>query len=230
MRDSTRRRLSALGIPRERQAREPLAELFPPDFRIPESSLDEDAVAELLVHLAGRGLVRLPAPRCGHVCRFYHDRQELLELLVPYFGRALLEGRFCVWIASGPVSPAEAAAALRGAVPDFDRRAAAGQVLILGAEDFYLGERGRMRPVEELLRAVGALLEEGARRGFPGVCGSGDASWAARDPEQLEAFLEYEGRVDESLKGADVSALCTYPRLEPAFRLVPEVLGRHRGT
>lgn len=225
MKDATRRRLAALGVPRERHHRAGLAELFPPDFRIRQSDLDADALAEVLIHLACGGVIRLPQPSAGHVCRFYHGREELLALLVPFFVSALRQGRGCVWVASGPVGPAEAEAALRRELPDVDARLGSGQLELL-REDFYLLPSGRMRPVAELLEAVAGKAAAAERRGFKGFSGAGDGSWAARDAGTLAALLDYERSVDEALSGLDAVALCTYPREAFAGR-ARELLARH---
>jgi hypothetical protein len=229
MRNSTRRDLGALGIPPERHTREGLAELFPKKFQVGQSGLGIDAIGGVLVHLACRGLVPLPPPPAGHVCRFYRGRQELLDLLVPYFRIGLQEGCYCVWIASGPISPAEAEATLRAEVEGFDRRVADGQIEILSAEEFYLLPTGRLRPVEQLLETIAAKARTGLSRGFKSLRGSGDASWAARRADDLAAFLEYERRVDEALRGGDAAALCTYARSDAVTERLNDVIVSHGG-
>lgn len=230
MHDSIRRGLGALGITAERHTREGLSGLFPKKFHILQSGLDADAVGGVLIHLACRGLVPLPPPPAGHVCRFYRDRQELLDLLVPYFRAGLEKGFYCVWVASGPISPAEAKAALRAAVPDLDRRAAAGQIEFLSAEEFYLLPTGRLRPAELILETIAAKAQTAQSRGFKGLWGSGDGSWAARDAADFEAFLEYESRVNEALRDGGAVALCTYARMESTAERSGDILTRHRGA
>lgn len=230
MRDSIRRSLGALGIPPERHTREGLAGLFPEKFHVLQSGLDADAVGGVLIHLGCRGLIPLPPPPAGHVCRFYRDRQELVDLLVPYFRAGLEKGFYCVWVASGPISPGEAATALRAAVPDLDRRAAAGQIEFLSAEEFYLLPTGRLRPAELILETIAGKARTALGRGFKGLWGSGDASWAARDAANLEAFIEYEGQVNEALRDGGAVALCTYARMESTAERSADILARHRGV
>ena len=55
-----------------------------------------------------------------HLCHFYETKDDLLEVLVPYFKAGLEANEACLWIISDPISVEEATNALRAAVPDID--------------------------------------------------------------------------------------------------------------
>jgi hypothetical protein len=73
---------------------------------------DPDALAEVLIYLVGKKLIEIPSPlevrlnlRWGaHACQFYRSREELLELVVPFFRQGLREDEACFWIAREPLS------------------------------------------------------------------------------------------------------------------------------
>ena len=77
---------------------------------------DPDAVAEVLIYLVGKKLIDVPSPlelrlnlQWGvHACQFYRSREELLELVVPFFRQGLRHDEACVWIGSEPLNFPEA--------------------------------------------------------------------------------------------------------------------------
>src|SRR5512144_3262526 len=77
-------------------------------------------------------------PWGSHLCQFYRTQRDLLDILVPWFQAGLENNEFCIWITSEPLSCADAEAALRAAVRDFDARLGSGQILILPHDRWYL--------------------------------------------------------------------------------------------
>ena len=66
-----------------------------------------------------------------YFCQFYEKKEDLLEILVPYFKAGLENSEFCMWITSEPLTVEEARAALQKAVPDFEVHLGKGQIEIL---------------------------------------------------------------------------------------------------
>lgn len=104
-REPLRRQLAALGIARERHAMASLVEMLP--VRVEGyPGFDADSVAQVLVHLVGRGLIALPEPeakelafRWGERIGYrYREEAELLALLLPYFRQGLAGGERCLWL------------------------------------------------------------------------------------------------------------------------------------
>jgi len=65
-----------------------------------------------------------------HFCQFYQTKEDLIDILVPYFKAGLENNEFCLWIISQPLKIEEATGALRVAVPDIDTYLAKGQLEI----------------------------------------------------------------------------------------------------
>ncbi|MDI6871557.1 MAG: MEDS domain-containing protein [Bacillota bacterium] len=55
-----------------------------------------------------------------HFCQFYQDKQDLIEILVPYFAAGLQQNEFCMWATCEPLSVEEAQAALYTAGGTFE--------------------------------------------------------------------------------------------------------------
>ena len=47
-----------------------------------------------------------------HFCQFYDSKQDLIDILVPYFKAGLENNEFCMWVTSKPLRAEEAKAAL----------------------------------------------------------------------------------------------------------------------
>jgi len=70
-------------------------------------------------------------PWGSHFCHFYETRQDLLDILVPYFKTGLEDNEFCLWVISEPLRASEATKALREAVPDLEQHLARHSIEIL---------------------------------------------------------------------------------------------------
>src|SRR5215471_3895526 len=66
-----------------------------------------------------------------HVCHFYQDKQDLIEILVPFIRAGLENNEFCMWVTAEPLGPAEAKAALADQLEGLERYIADGQLEIL---------------------------------------------------------------------------------------------------
>ena len=56
----------------------------------------------------------------SHFCLFYELKEDLLEVLIPYFKTGLENNEYCLWITSEPLTAKEAENAIRNALPNFD--------------------------------------------------------------------------------------------------------------
>ena len=72
-----------------------------------------------------------------HLCQFYEDKQDLIEILVPYIKAGLENNEFCMWVASEPLPSAQAKAALAASVDNLERYIANGQLEVLDYSQWY---------------------------------------------------------------------------------------------
>src|SRR5258705_8476129 len=63
-----------------------------------------------------------------HFCHFYETKEDLLDILIPYFKTGLENDELCLWIVAAPLGEEEARNALRQAVPEADRYMMTGHI------------------------------------------------------------------------------------------------------
>src|SRR5947209_18075907 len=74
-----------------------------------------------------------------HFCQFYETKEDLLELLVPFFKAGLENNEYCLWILCELVSEEEAFHALQNAVPDLTDYMEKRSIEIFTCRDWYAG-------------------------------------------------------------------------------------------
>ena len=72
------------------------------------------------------------------MCQFYRRKEELIELLVPYFRAGLENNEYCMWVTAEPLDEEFAKEAMRLAMPRFDRYLEKGQIEIIPHDRWYL--------------------------------------------------------------------------------------------
>ncbi len=141
-----------------------------------------------------------------HFCQFYQTRQDLVDILVPYFRTGLEGNEFCMWITAEPLSAAEAKTAIEKAMPDFAQYLKKGQIEIIPHEKWYLQsgvfESGRV--LDGWIEKVNQALD----KGFAGLRLSGNTFWLER--KDWESFTDYEASVNDVISKYKMLALCTY--------------------
>ena len=106
-------------------------------------------------------------PWGGHFCHFYETKQDLLDILVPYFKAGLEDNEFCLWIISEPLGTKEATRALREAVPDVERYLATRSIEIISHEEWYL-DGGTFDGVR-VINSWKEKLEQALAEGYAGM-------------------------------------------------------------
>ena len=141
-----------------------------------------------------------------HFCQFYHTKQDLIDILVPYFKAGLENNEFCMWITAEPLRTTGARAALRRAVPDLDLYIKKGQIEIIPHTKWYL--LGGKFDDEQVLNGWVSKLEEALKRGYSGLRLTGNTFWLERNGWQ--AFTDYEAKVNDVIGKYKMLAICTY--------------------
>ncbi len=159
-----------------------------------------------------------------HFCQFYRTKEDLLDILLPYFRAGLENNEFCMWITSQPLSDQEALEAIRKTVPASDRYLANGQIEILPHSEWYLKE-GRFSSG----RVLGGWVEklnEALVRGYDGLRLSGNTFWLER--EGWTDFLAYEEEVNNIVGKYPMIAMCTYSLDKCGSADVLDVVNTHQ--
>ena len=141
-----------------------------------------------------------------HFCQFYRTKQDLIDILVPYFKAGLENNEFCMWITSEPLLVAEAKKAMTSAVPGFRQYLRKGQIEIIPYDEWYLLE-GKFDD-DRVLKGWVDKLEQALAKGYSGLRLTGNTFWLERN--HWQAFTEYEAKVNDVIRRYPMLAICTY--------------------
>jgi PAS domain S-box-containing protein len=141
-----------------------------------------------------------------HFCQFYKTKQDLIDILVPYFKAGLENNEFCMWVTSKPLVVAEAQEAMRGTVEYFDKYLRQGQIEIIPYSDWYM--LGGTFDDDRVLKGWVSKLEQALVKGYAGLRLTGNTFWLERN--HWQAFTEYEAKVNNVIGQYRMIAACTY--------------------
>lgn len=161
-----------------------------------------------------------------HLCQFYESKQDLSDILVPYFSEGLQANELCMWITSPPLEVEEAKLALQKAVPNLEEYIKSGQIEIISYDDWYLldGKFDSNRILEGWVEKEKAALS----RGFEGLRLTGNTFWVER--ELWNSFVDYEEAINKVIGQHRMLALCTYCLKKCSGTDVLDVVRNHVGT
>ena len=140
-----------------------------------------------------------------HFCQFYQTKEDLMDLLVPYFKAGLENNEFCIWITSQPSEVEEAKEVLRRAVSDFDVYLEQGQIEIVPYTYWYVNEG--VYDSERVLNGWVEKLNKALTNGYDGLR-LGNSFWLEK--KDWNGFVEYGGKLDSIIGDYQMIALCTY--------------------
>ncbi len=142
-----------------------------------------------------------------HFCHFYETRDDLFDILIPYFKSGLENNEFCMWIVFEPLKKDQAIDALRRAIPGVDRHLAAGDIEIVPHTQWYL--KDGTFDSQRVMNGWKEKLEAALARGYAGIRVNGVEAWLKE--KDLESFLKYEKELNEAIANRQMIVLCTYP-------------------
>ena len=141
-----------------------------------------------------------------HFCQFYQTKEDLIDILVPYFKAGLENNEFCMWITSQPLEVEEAKEALRKSVPDIDVYLERGQIEIIPYTHGYVKEG--VFDSESILNDWIEKLNQVLTADYDGMRSSGDTFWLEK--KDWSNFVEYEEEIDSLIGNYQMLVLCTY--------------------
>ena len=161
-----------------------------------------------------------------HLCQFYENKDDLIDILVPYFAEGLRNNEFCMWITSPPLEVEEAKAALSKVLPNLDEYFRKGQIEIISYDDWYLWG-GKFDPNIALQGWV-QKEKDAIQRGFDGLRLTGNTFWIEQN--LWGKFVDYEETVHDLIGNHKMIALCTYCLKNCSGTDVVDVERNHIGT
>ncbi len=142
-----------------------------------------------------------------HFCHFYETKEDLLDILIPYFKTGLENNEFCMWVVFDPINEDEARDALRGAIPGIERRFAAGDIEIVAHSQWYL--RNGTFDLQRVIEGWKEKLNQAVANGYAGLRVNGNEGWLTG--RHWKDFSDYEGQLNRWIANQQVIVLCAYP-------------------
>jgi PAS domain S-box-containing protein len=159
-----------------------------------------------------------------HFCHFYETKEDLLDMLVPYFKAGLESQECCLWVVAEPLTEEEASHALRQAVPDLDRYLADGSIEILLGREWYL--QGGTFDLARVTSGWNAKLAHALARDYAGIRVTGNTAWLEK--KDWSDFCEYEDAVNASFTNQRMTVLCSYPLAASGAAEILDVARTHQ--
>lgn len=141
-----------------------------------------------------------------HFCQFYQTKENLIDILIPYFKAGLENNEFCMWVTSQPLTVKEAEEALKNAVPYADTYFKRGQIEIISYKDWYIPED--TFDSKRILNGWMNKLNQALDNGYEGLRLSGNTFWLEK--EYWAEFIQYEEEINDVIGKSNMMAICTY--------------------
>jgi PAS domain S-box-containing protein len=163
-------------------------------------------------------------PWGSHFCQFYQTKEDLMDILVPYFKAGLENNEFCLWFTLYPVEVEETKEALKRAVPDFDVYLEKGQIEIIPCT-YWCAKEGVFNP-ERVLNGWVEKLNQALASGYEGLRMAGNTSWMKKG--DWDDFVNYEKKIDRIIGKYQMISLCTYSLDMCKATEITEVVSNHQ--
>ena len=170
------------------------------------------------------GLEAIPDVTWGtHLCQFYKTKEDIIDVLVPYFKAGLDNNEFCMWGTSEPLGVEDAKRAFKRVTRNLDDYIKKGQIEIFDYGEWYT-KSGKFDS-DEVLQGWVEKEKLALGRGFGGLRLAGNAYWV--EPKEWSAFARYEAAVDDVICSHRMLALCQYSLDKCGASEITDVVGNH---
>lgn len=163
-------------------------------------------------------------PWGSHFCQFYRTRQDMTDIVVPYFRAGLESNELCIWVTSDFLGTDDALAAMAAGVPRFDELRARGQFEVYPHTDWYLV--GGSFDLQRTLDMWMAKHDEALARGYAGLRVSGNPYWID-NKKDWDDFAAYEAEINKVIGGTKLLVLCTYSLQRCGVAEILDVVKNH---
>jgi len=161
-----------------------------------------------------------------HFCLFYKTKEDLTDILVPYFKAGLENNEFCMWVTSEFIGEKEAKESLRKAIPDFDQYLKKEQIQIVPHTEWYL--KDGVFDLQRVLEAWVDKLNQALAVGYAGIRVTGNAAWFEK--RVWREFADYEKEVNKAIGKYQMVVICTYSLDKCGASEIVDVVSSHQFT
>jgi hypothetical protein len=171
------------------------------------------------MHIAGSALGDI-----RHVCAFFSTPDDEYQTMLPFMREGLAAGERVVNFM--PEDRIDHEDRLRAGGIDVDKARGSHQLEVIKSEDAYLQRDGRFDG-EAMLRLVPQLLSSGRDFGYAITRLIAHAEHMTKDPEDADAFMAYESRLNYIMPKHSDPIVCTYDLNKVGAGVVMDILRTH---
>jgi DNA-binding CsgD family transcriptional regulator len=132
----------------------------------------------------------------SHLCAFYETKEDLVDLVLPFFDGGLSRRELCVWMTPASVSAGDTASVVA------ERR-----IEVRSARSVYM--RGSRFERDLVVDFWNDRLQQAIDTSHSGMRAASDAFWLHHG--HWSAFLDYEADINDIIADKPITLLCTYP-------------------
>jgi PAS domain S-box-containing protein len=178
----------------------------------------EEKLRETAIDIVGN------VPWGSHFCQFYRTKEDLIDILVPYFKAGLENNEFCMWVTSEPLDVEDAKRALRKEVKNLDDYIKTGQIEILDYSQWYT-KSGRF-DADTVLQGWVEKKKRALKKGFDGLRLTGNTFWLEK--RDWKDFTDYEAAINSVIGKYRMLAICTYSLDKCTASEIIDVVSNHQ--
>lgn len=141
-----------------------------------------------------------------HFSQLYENKEDLIDILVPYFKAGLENNEFCLWVTSNLITRKDIENAMNGSMPNFKDYLKSGQIEIMPYYNFFLEEDSLN--VNNLINKGISIHDKELQKGYCGLRVSTDLSHIER--KYWKSLIEYEKELNNHIVNYRMIFLCTY--------------------
>ena len=159
-----------------------------------------------------------------HFCQFYQTREDLIDILVPYFKAGLENNEFCMWVTSEPLTIKDVENAMRSAVHDFPQYLKKGQIEIIPYTEWYL--KGGVFSLQRVLNSWVDKLKQARNKSYECMRITGNTAWLEK--KDWRNFTDYEETIDSVIGKYQMIAICSYALDKCGAHEIIDVVRNHQ--
>ncbi len=159
-----------------------------------------------------------------HFCQFYQTKEDLIDILVPYFKAGLKNNEFCMWVTSEPLSKTEIKSTLSKEIKNLEDYIKKGQLEILDYSQWYT--RPGYFDSDKVLESWIEKEEQALKKGFDGLRLTGNTFWLEK--KDWQDFTNYEAVINSRINQYHMLAVCTYCLDKCSATEIIEVVSNHQ--
>ncbi|MDD1767358.1 MAG: MEDS domain-containing protein, partial [Methanomassiliicoccales archaeon] len=142
-----------------------------------------------------------------HTGLFYRNRDDIVELLVPYFKAGLENNEYCLWITSEPVEAPQAQMILKASFAGFEDPLSRAQIEIVPHNQCC--NEQNVFDADAIIDFMIGRLERAIENGYSGMRVAGNAGWITEG--EWRRLSKYEETIDSIIQARKMLVICAYP-------------------